>query len=412
MTKVHSGAGAPSDLPAELPASITPSTDPAEIAVQLTVGVEEEFLLVDGRSRRPAAAAPQVLASATHIEPELQHEITRFQVELTTPVCRSATELHTRLRPLRADLARVARQHGLRLLPSGTPQLGPVTPPPLADVARYHQIARKYGGLVDTHSICGCHVHVGIPDRDLAVQVSNHLRPWLPLLLALSANSPFWDQRDTQHASWRSVIWSRWPSAGPPPLFESAGHYDHTVQMLLDTGTILDRGMVYWDIRLSQHHPTLEVRVGDVTPTSGETALLAGVIRALTAVALAEVYAGRPAPPLPHHDLRAHLWRAAHDGLSGYCLHPRTGRLAPAWQVTQYLVQHTRRALAAGGDLPLVRRTLAALSAAGCGADRQRRAFARRGRLTDVVDAITAEAVADRPLPIPRQSDRGRLAGS
>ncbi|MCP2261463.1 carboxylate-amine ligase [Streptoalloteichus tenebrarius] len=374
-------------------------TDPGELAERLTVGVEEEFLLVDADTRRVAPAATAVLAAGAGISPVLQKEITLYQVETTSPVCLSAVELRDHLQRLRVSLARTAEAQGLRLVATGTAVLGEAVPPPLTAVDRYQRMASEFGGLIDTHSICGCHVHVGMPDPETAVQVSNHLRPWLPILLALSTNSPFWHERDTRHASWRAMIWARWPSAGPPPHFTSIDEYESAVRALLETGAAMDRGMVYWDIRLSDHQPTIEIRVCDVSPTADEAALLAALIRGLVATAVVDIRAGRPAPAPRGSDLRAALWRAAHDGLEGACLDPLTGQVTPVPVLADRLLERLRPALLAGGDLPLVTEVLRSLRASGSGAERQRRALARRGRLSDVVDLLADQTAGSLLIP-------------
>jgi glutamate---cysteine ligase / carboxylate-amine ligase len=353
----------------------------------LTVGVEEEFLLVDYRTRRVSPRAPIVLAAAGTI-PGLQPEITQFQLETTTPICRTMDEVRTNLAADRRKLAGVARRHGLRLAAVGTPVLGRAAPPPLTDNARYQQIAVEFGAVTDGLSICGCHVHVGVPGPEEGVKASNYLRPWLPLLLAISANSPFWEGRDTGYSSWRYLVWARWPSAGPPPMFESADHYEHAVRSLLQAGAAMDRGMAYWDIRLSHQHPTIELRVCDVAATTEEAVLIAALTRALVATALNDDH-----PPLtiPDHVLRAAGWRAARDGLEGHCVNPVTGHTLPTPVLVKQLIGQVRAALDEAGDLDLVLDAVASLLAKGSGASRQRRAFARTGKLTDVVDLLTAQ---------------------
>ena len=155
-------------------------------------------------------------------------------------------------------------------------------------------------------------MHIDVPDKETAVRVSNHLRPWLPTLLALTANSPIYLGSDTGFASWRSIMWSRWPCSGPPPYFESAAHYEALVAMQVASGSIMDEQMVYWDVRPSSHLPTVEVRVSDIPLTIDETVLLATLVRALVMT-----YDGSPGPKLEPEVLRAAYWLAARDGLEG-----------------------------------------------------------------------------------------------
>jgi carboxylate-amine ligase len=240
-------------------------------------------------------------------------------------------------------------------------------------------MVETYGALADDQGMCGCHVHVGVPDVEQAVRASNHLRPWLPALLLLSANSPFFDGRDTGHASWRTNVWARWPVAGVPPHFGSADEYHALVARLVAAEVILDAGMVYWYVRPSRHVPTVEVRVADVAATVEEAVLQAALTRGLVTTAL-EV----ESPRVPEEVLRAACWRAALAGLEGRCLDPFTGNAAPGWGLVNALLSHVRRALTASGDLDVVTSHLSWLRAHGSGASRQRATLRTHGDLCAV----------------------------
>ncbi|PRX46611.1 carboxylate-amine ligase [Prauserella shujinwangii] len=352
----------------------------------LTVGVEEEFLLVreDGRLAR---SGPEVVGASGQPGGQLQEEITRTQVESATTVCTSGEQLREQLSGLRAELAAEAAARGLRLLPSGTPLLPESESAGITPRLRYERIAALFGAVTGVSTNCGCHVHVGIPDRATGVELSNRLRCWLPVLLALSANSPFVDGFDSGYSSWRYVRWALWPSAGAPPVFESVAQYDDSVGEMLRSGAILDRGMVYWDIRLSDKQPTLEFRVGDVAATADEGALFAVVVAGLVARALADLERGRPAASPRHEVLRAFLWRAARDGLAGLCPSPLTGELLSGDAVLALVGEYVRPVLR-DDDIEFVRSVLDRVARDGGGADRQRAAYARGRRLTDVVNAL------------------------
>jgi carboxylate-amine ligase len=354
----------------------------------LSVGVEEEFLLVDASTGVLVPLAGEVLGDA---RPglDLQTEMTLYQVESATGVCRSMAEVREQLLAARLALAALAEARGARVVATGTPVLGGLRPPPLTESDRYRTIAAEYGSLVDGLTICGCHVHIGIPDEDTGVLISNHLRPWLPTLLAISANSPFGDGRDTGYASWRYLSWSPWPSAGAPPWFESAEDYHRSTRVLRSGGAALDPAMVYWDVRLSHRHPTVELRVCDVAATVDEAVVLAALVRAIAVMALA----GVPAQRVPDLALRTALWRSARDGLDGAGIEPLSGRLVPAVDMVRALVDWTRPALRGAGDEDLVVDGVDRLLLDGTGAVRQRRAFQRRGSLADVVDMLAAQTV-------------------
>lgn len=358
----------------------------------LTVGVEEEFLLVDARTLRLVPAAPLVLATAAGLPGELHPEGTRYQVEISTPIARSAAALREELATLRRTLGRAARAHGCRLLAAPSPVVAVEGPLHLTDdEPRQREQHRRFGALTDTLVTCGRHIHVGTLDVDTAVAVSNRVRPWLPTLIALAANSPFWGGRDTGHASWRAMAWAGWPSAGLPPHFASTAHFRRSVQTLLDSGAALDTKMVYWDLRPSGHWPTLEIRAFDMSPRLDTAVLQAELVRALVSTALREIAEQRPDPPVRDDVLRLARWRAAHDGLEGFGLDPYTGAELPAAGLAEALLDLVAPALAASGDLDHAAKTLADLLRDGSGAHRQRAAFARRQDLTDVLRHLTDE---------------------
>lgn len=370
-------------------------------ADELTVGVEEEFLLIDARTRQLTPQAPAVLAELSGLPGQIQFEFSQYQVEISTPVCRDIDEAAHHLERLRAEVVAAAARHGVAPIATGTPMLLHPMPPARVDVPRYHRIAEVFGRLTDTHTICACHVHIGIPERALAIEVSNHLRPWLPLLLAVSANSPFYGGRDTGYASWRAVLLCRWPGGSIPPMFDSVAEYDDAVRWLISSGAALDRAMVYWHIRPSHHLPTLEIRVFDSPSTVAEAALFATLTRALVRTALRDIRAGRTAPAISQHDLHVAVWSAARAGLAGDCLNPKSGGFDPAEEVLELLVDDLRPTLAASADLDRVLDGLIFLRRNGSGASRQRRAFARRGMITDVVDTLRDQMSGAAVVPIP-----------
>jgi len=217
----------------------------AATALGRTMGVEEEFLLVDPYSGRPVNLGAQVLANAETLpsaapDAMLHAELLDTQVETATGVCLTSAELATHVERGRLRLAAAATLSGAQLMSSGTPVLA-ATAPMMSRGERFERIAHGYAGLVTDYQACGCHVHVGVPDRDTAVAVVNHLAPWLPVLLALSTNSPYESGVDTGYASWRIITQSRFPGSGLPPWFASAAAYDDQVDQLVSCGVLADR---------------------------------------------------------------------------------------------------------------------------------------------------------------------------
>jgi carboxylate-amine ligase len=371
-------------------------------------GIEEEFLLVDPATRAVAPYAAAVLDRARPtLGDQVSGEITKFQLETKTQPCHNSAELLGQLVRAREQLATAAAAEGLRIVATGTPVLGAFIPPPIIDGDRAARGTATFRGLHDEQTICAVHVHVEMPDRERAVLISNHLRPYLPTFIALTANSPYWAERDTGYASWRTMIWTRWPVAGPPPYFTSAAHYDELVATMQAAGGLVDEGTIFWDIRPSAHAPTIEVRVADVPVTSAESVLLAALVRALVVRAAAAVDRGDPGPVIPAELLRLAYWRAARDGLDGYGIDMHTGQPVPAAELASRLLLTAEPVLAECGELDLVTGWLRTLVGDGAGAERQRAAAARRGRLTDVVDHLITGSVPGIQAPSAELSTAG-----
>ncbi|GAA2649968.1 glutamate--cysteine ligase [Streptomyces lunalinharesii] len=366
-----------------------PRGDSPSASGPITVGVEEELLLVDPETRDLCPLGPEVVRrAARELAGRVSTETTRYQVEIRTDPHTCLVDASEQLRATRSAVARAAADHGLRLISTGSPVLPQPSPLQVTPGDRYAHTIATYRFMGNEATICACHIHIGIPDPDEAVGVSNHLRPWLPTLSALAANSPYWAGQDTGYASWRAMICGRLPVAGPPPYFESSAHFEELVQGLIAVGAVTDRAGLFWDVRPSHHVPTLEVRVCDALLVPEDTILLTAVVRALAATALHAVRSGVPAPRPAAEMLRAAGWRAARDGLAGEGVDLATGRLVPQTELVHRLLTLIAPALRHHRDLDLVRTQWTRLLAEGNGSDRQRAAFARRSSLHGVVDHL------------------------
>ncbi|HEX2043427.1 MAG TPA: carboxylate-amine ligase [Acidimicrobiales bacterium] len=360
-----------------------------------TLGVEEEFLLVDPDTRRLVPRADDVLADArADGEAKVDHELQLVQVEAGTAVCRTLSELRDQVLALRKTLADAAERAGCRIASAGTHPFAPgddsrVTPKPA-----YLRLERDYQLVTREQLVCGCHVHVGIADAEMAVRVMNRVRAWLPTVLALAVNSPFWLGEDTGYASFRTEIWRRWPLAGTPDVFASRGEYDELVELMLKTGAIDDPARIYWDIRPSARFDTLEFRVTDACLRVDEAVMVAGLFRALARTARDEEVAARPIVNVRPEMLRPAVWRAARYGTDGELIDLVEGRSLPAPEVVRDLLVRLRPVLEDAGDWEHVQGLVEAVLRDGTGAARQRRAFARREELDDIVDMVVAETVA------------------
>jgi carboxylate-amine ligase len=379
-----------------------------------TIGVEEELLVVEPGGR-PVPLGPEALevaarrgqgetveehdradredqqddeddgsAEGAHLVPELKAQ----QVELGTRVCRTLDEVAAELRYWRDRADAAAHAVGARVAALAT---SPVAVEPVPTPGeRYERMHRTFARIADEQLTCGCHVHVAMDDDEEGVAVLNRIRSWLPVLTALTANSPFWMGADTGYASYRSQSWSRWPSAGPNGLFTDAADYHRLIDDVLATGTAVDTGMVYFDARLSANWPTVEVRVADVALRAEDAVTHAGLVRGLVETAAREARDGRPVPDVRGEVLRLAAWRAGRSGLTGELVDPRTGRPAPAAEVLGALLEHVRPALADAGDEQRVAEGLAELLRRGTGADLQRQVHEQTGDLAAVVRAAVA----------------------
>jgi carboxylate-amine ligase len=358
----------------------------------ITFGVEEEYLLVDPTTGEPVPAAAEVRRIASlHSAVPIDSELLLAQVEIATPVCSTLAEARDHVTALRRTVSAAAVEAGCRVAATASAPVGRGS----ADVTpgeRYRAIVDSAPQLAFEMLINGLHVHAAVPDRAVGVRVANRLRPWLAILLALSANSPFWNGRDTGFASWRSIQFERWPVSGPPPLFADIAEYDARADELLTSGVILDVHQMYYLARISDRWPTVEVRPCDVPPTVDESVLLAGLVRALVETALAEDLAGRAVPQMHHELVRASTWKAARHGMTGDLLHPLTRRLASAADVAHALVEHVTPALRGSGDAGEIERLLTETLARGTGAERQR-AVCASGGMAAVTPFLVAETV-------------------
>ena len=279
------------------------------MGAEFTLGAEEELHLIDLDRWELSARAPQILSrlpSAFY-----SAEIQRTTVETNTAVVRTLADLRAELLRLRRNVIEVAAQERLGVAAVGTAPRSSYADFELTSTGRYSRMQEQYRLLVDEQLICGTQIHVGVSDRDVAVEIAQRIARDLPVLLALSASSPYWNGQDTGYASIRTIIWQRWPSAGSPGRLSSSAEYDQLVADLIGSGVIADAKMAYFDVRPSSHAPTLELRVCDACPLVDDAVLIAGLFRGLARAAELDIEAGRAytAPLAPLH--RAGIWQAA-----------------------------------------------------------------------------------------------------
>jgi carboxylate-amine ligase len=277
----------------------------------------------------------------------VQHEFYATQIEINSRPHTSAGSLREDLVQARQIVAAAAGSAGAMLVASGTSALTG-SPLPMTECDRYAAMSLAFPDAVRQTSseFCGCHVHLGTVTRPEALALSNGLRPWLPVLQALAANSPYCAAGDSGCASSRYFQQRRWPTVGPAPPLVNNAEYEQVVRQLLRDRRILDRGMVYWYARPSEHLPTLEVRIADVNADVDVTGLIAMLLRGLSTMILARLDAGfaDPRPVSRRRLVQAHHSAARH-GLAGWTVDPVEGGSSPVSAQLSHLLEFARPAL-------------------------------------------------------------------
>jgi carboxylate-amine ligase len=370
-----------------------PSAQP--VPAGTTFGVEEEFHLVDPvtyRLTRSPALAAAVLNK--EVGPHLHAEITTTQLEAVTGINTSLSGLRAELVTTRAEAAGAAARAGVRILAASTHPFDSWQQQDITPAPRYEAMVDRWAGLATSQDICGCHVHVGVPDLETAVAVMDRVRPYLAVLLAMTGSSPFHDGTDTGHDSYRTMWWSRWPMTGPPEYLGSAERFREVVAGLATSGVVADSSHLYWDVRPSSHLPTLEFRLGDVCTEVDDVVLHAALARSLVRVLAARAARGdrcpRPRPEL----LRAARWRAARYGLDGGLFDPVRCELVPARVAVRRLLAELQDDLREHDEWTVVVEMVERLFERGTSASRQRRTWRRTGDWREVAARIVREGTA------------------
>lgn len=350
-----------------------------------TVGIEEELLVVSSDTMRPLPAGDRVVADAqTWLDhAQFEAEFKKEQVELGSAPSESIGAIGDELHRLRTEMSASARRQGADVVAIASSPFK--VRPTISEGTRYAEMTEKFGLLARQQLTCGQHVHVSIDSPEEGVAVLDRIRPWLAVLTAISGNSPFWHGQLTGYASYRSIMWGLWPTAGPTEAFGDLAGYRRAMDERLASGAAMDLGMMYFDARLSSHYPTVEIRVPDVCTDIADALLVAALARGLVDTAAAEWRAGTEPAPVSVGLLRAAAWRAARWGMADDLVDVAAVAAVPAWRLLETLVDHIAPALAANGDADRVQAATRRLRRTGTGATFQLRSFAERADLGDVV---------------------------
>ncbi|GCE22957.1 carboxylate-amine ligase [Dictyobacter kobayashii] len=357
-----------------------------------TLGIEEEYLIVDAQTRELDSAAARILPRAQRtLGEQIQPELQLSQIESVSPVCQTLAEVRQSLIQQRRSLIDATAALGKHIAAAATHPFSHWNNQQVHPKERYQSLLREFRQLAREQGIQGCHVHVGLSDPALSHAVFNRVRVWLAPLLALSANSPFWLGEDTGYSSFRTEIWMRWPLSGPPPTFASLEEYRELVQSLVAVKGIEDATKIYWDLRLSERYPTIEFRVADICLTIDEAVMIAGLARALVRTCYEQALQDTPIPAVHQELLRAAHWRAARYGLENELVDVNDRQVIPAHELVERLLTFVRPALEAEGDWDEVSAQVQQVLQQGNGASRQRAVYQTTGDMQAVVDYIISE---------------------
>ena len=358
-----------------------------------TIGVEEEYQIIDPQTRHLCPDAYLILPTAQSAlgDKVVQPEFRESQIEVATPVCRSLQEVRAELSRLRGEVITAAATAGRQIAAAGTHpfshwQAQTFTPKP-----HYLELVQNYRRLMRELVTFGCHVHIGISDREMAIQVMNRSLSWLAPILALSASSPFWLGSDTGYASYRTTLISRLPMAGVPQHFTSYQAYRAVVNALVTTQTIQSPAQICWDIRLSERFPTLEFRIMDACTTIDEAVLITGLIRALVKTCYEQVQMNVPYTPVRSELLQAANWRAARSGLEAELIDANHEKCVSARERIEQLLTFVRPALQELEEWNEVYEITQKVLKHGTSAARQREIYQRTESFEKVMEFVIQE---------------------
>ena len=286
------------------------------MANRFSLGIEEEFQLVRRKTGELCSCAQSILAKgAPYLEEQIKPEMLQNTVELISNVFPDIAAARTELHTLRVLLSRLADEEGLALVSAGTHPSALWVDQDRTDGDRYIELEKEYQDVGRSILIFGLHVHVGIENKELAMRVMNQVRTWIPQLIAISSNSPFWQGRMTGIKSYRSVVWKRFPRSGMPEVFENRQHFDTYVQDLVAMGCIDNGKKIWWDIRPHPFFDTIEFRTCDMPATIEDTLAIAAMCQAMVAKLTYLDERGKPVPTLKRDYIDENKWRAMRYGL-------------------------------------------------------------------------------------------------
>jgi carboxylate-amine ligase len=368
-----------------------------------TCGIEEEYFLVDPRTLNLAAEPPRGLFKKAKVKAgsatgTISPELIRAQMEIGTGVCHSAAEAEAQLKDLRRAAIETAKAHGLDVLACSSHPFARTRDQRHTNRRRYREIAADLQFIARRITVSGMHVHVGIEDLEMRIKILNGLVEYLPLLLALSASSPFWEGQETGLKSVRPVILDELPRGGLPERFANHGEFEQALSGLTQTGAIEDASKIWWDARPSAKWPTVEIRMMDVMPLVDDALAIAALCRCLCRMLWRRDREGLPADPAPRLVVRENRWLATRYGVNASLIDHRKKQLVPVRDMVAALhkdLQQDAERFSCEGELARLHR----IAEAGTSADRQlaifRSARKERNSVEDALRKVVSAACAE-----------------
>lgn len=372
-------------------------------APSLTIGIEEEYLLVDRETRNLVRDPPDELMRAMEaaLGTQVTSEFLKSQIEIGTKVCSEIGEARVELKRLRATVAEIADGFGFAPIAASTHPFSHWEDQQHTRKDRYDVLARDLAGAARRMVISGMHVHVGIEDDDLRIDLMNQVRYFLPHLLALSTSSPFWQGEDMGMQSYRLTIWDALPRTGLPDTFDGYSEFQRLVHQLVETGIIPDSTMIWWDIRPSGRFPTLESRITDICTRLEDGLAIAATYQALLSTLYRLRQKNQRWRLYPGTLMKENRWRAQRYGVMGELIDFGKGTLTSFADLCDEIVEMTAEDAARLGSTAEVAH-IRQIAKRGTSADAQRRVYAQsladgaeaRDALNAVVDYLIDETIA------------------
>lgn len=357
----------------------------------LTLGIEEEYQLINPETRELSPSAPELLKKSEEILPgQVKPELMRSQIEVGSKVCADVNEVRAEVVRLRGAISDLAAAEGLKMAAASTHPFSLWSDQPVTPAERYKKLAEDLRDVAMRLLIFGTHVHVGIEDPELRIDVMNQARYFMPHILALTTSSPFWGGRDTGLKSYRSVIFGNMPRSGIPPSFTSWSDYQGFIDTLIKTRCIEEPTMIWWDIRPHPIFPTLEFRVCDICTKVEEAVCIAALLQALVAKLIQLRTNNQSYRIYRHHLLTENKWRAVRYGLEGQLIDFGRRQEVPVRFLARELLEIVDDVVDELGTRKEVEYVHTMLRE-GSSADRQLKTFRETGDIKAVVDQLMAE---------------------